>query len=90
MAEEIRKCPETSYFSHMLDRFSAPFPDMALRQAYLSVYGEQNTPDTVYQKRYFSSWSQGGALTTDPDGLQVNDGVLNYDPGWNQYGPGKR
>ncbi len=87
MAEEIRKCPETSYFSHMLDRFSAPFPDMALRQAYLSVYGEQNTPDTVYQKRYFSSWSQGGALTTDPDGLQVNDGVLNYDPGWNQYGP---
>jgi hypothetical protein len=39
----------------------------------------------VFQKRYFSSRSQGGKeLSLDPTGAPVI-GMLKYDPGWNQY-----
>lgn len=87
MAEEIRKNPETSYFSHMLDRFSAPYPDMSLTTAFRALNANVGEGDTVFVKRYISMSSQGSELRTDPDGNTVNDadGVLSYDPGWNLY-----
>ena len=87
MAEEIRKNPETSYFSHMLDRFSAPYADMSLTTAFRALNANVGETDTVFVKRYISMSSQGSELRTDPDGNAVNDaeGVLTYDPGWNTY-----
>ncbi len=88
MAEMIRTNSNTSIFSHMLDRFSAPFANSGLKLSYASVYGDDNTPDSVFVKRYFSNRSQGNvALSTAPDGTVVNadEGLLSYDPGWNQY-----
>ncbi len=85
MAEEIREYSETSYFSHMIDRFSAPFYDNTLRDEYNTLYG--TTYDTLFVKRYFSSNSQGSELSTAPDGttIDADAGILSYDPGWNEY-----
>lgn len=91
IAEMLRTNGHTNIFSHMVDRFSAPFYNESLTKAYQLLYG--NTVDSVFQKRYFSKVSQGGgALSsdagTDPIGNPSGNAVayaLNYDPGWNTY-----
>lgn len=91
MAEVLRTDSRTQIFSHMLDRFSAPFYNSVLTERYRLLYG--NEVDSVWQKRYFSSSSQGNsALTTDrgtdpignPTGNKVTS-YLEFDPGWNEY-----
>lgn len=91
MAEVLRTNGKTNIFSHMIERFSAPFYNEALTNRYRLLYG--NDVDSVYQKRYFSKRSQGNEeLTNDrgtdpignPNGNKVNY-ALNFDPGWNEY-----
>jgi uncharacterized surface protein with fasciclin (FAS1) repeats len=89
LAELIRTNGESNYYSRMLDRFSAPYYDAATTKNY-NDYAEVNgLPhiDSVFQKRYFSSRSQGGTLNTDPNGIRV-ESILPYDPGWNNYNNG--
>lgn len=86
MAEMIRTNGKTNLFSHMLDRFSAPFYNSTLTSSHLQLTGIR---DSVFEKRYYSARSQGGArLDRDPYGATVSDNlILDYDPGWNQYYP---
>lgn len=84
MAEALRTSGKTNIFSHMLDRFSAPFYDASLTRSYSSVFGLGEN-DSVFVKRYFSQRALGGnALTVAPDRSVVNT-TLSFDPGWNQY-----
>ena len=87
MAEEIRKNPKTKLFSHMLDRFSAPYYNADLTQSFQALY--DNSVDSVYEKRYFSMRSQGGAqLNYWPEfrkQLPASTSYLTFDPGWNEY-----
>lgn len=87
MAEVIRTNGDTKYFSMMLDRFSAPYYDALLTEEYKALH--TISADSVFQKRYISQRSQGGAaLAVDPEGASLGDfPSLSYDPGWNQYTP---
>lgn len=85
MAELVRSCGKTNIFSHLLDRFSAPYYNSSLTSSYRQLNGSQT--DSVFEKRYFSGRSKGGStLYTDPLGNTVS-ASLSYDPGWNQYYP---
>ena len=82
MAEMIRTSGRTKLFSHMLDRFSAPYYNGSLTNAYRQLFP---STDSVYEKRYLSARSQNGAaLERDPKDSRVAY-YLNYDPGWNTY-----
>ena len=88
MAEVIRSNGQTSLFSAMLDRFSAPFYSAELTQLFrnLQDIGDQD----VYEKRYISSRSQSGPITSvnidSKTIIPLNDfPYLTYDPGWNEY-----
>lgn len=95
MAEVLRTTSDTKIFSHMLDRFSAPFYNHTLTQDYRLIYG--NEVDSVFEKRYFALSSQGEKLLsdagTDPVGNPTGNAVfdensnkpLPFDPGWNTY-----
>ena len=96
MAEVLRTNGRTNIFSHMIDRFSAPFYNSTLTERYRLLYG--NSVDSVFQKRYFSTRSQGNSTLysdagTDPVGnpngnvIFDNDAnkPLPFDPGWNGY-----
>ena len=94
MAEVLRTNGRTNIFSHMLDRFSAPFYNETLTNRYRLLYG--NSVDSVFQKRYFSNRSVGGASNlrdqlTDPTAILDANHTVNYaltfDPGWNTYFP---
>lgn len=89
MAEVIRTNGESMLFSRMLDRFSAPYYDAATTKNYNDYANVQHLPliDSIYQKRYMSTRSQGGTLVTDPN-LTNFPYVLPYDPGWNNYNNG--
>lgn len=96
MAEVLRTNGKTNIFSHMLDRFSAPFYNADLTERYRLIYG--NAVDSVFEKRYFSMRSQGNATLysdkgtepiANPSGNTVFDANSNkplpFDPGWNTY-----
>lgn len=86
IAELIRTNGESFYFSRMLDRFSVPLYDATTTNNY-NDFAQANglvLIDSIFQKRYFSSRSQGSDLTIDPNGAVVKN-VLPYDPGWNTY-----
>ena len=91
MAEVLRTNGRTNIFSHMLERFSAPFYNEGLTNRYRLLYG--NSVDSVYEKRYFSKRSQGNvALNTDANTDPINNPTgneityaLQFDPGWNFY-----
>jgi len=84
MAEIIREHPQLSMWSHLLDRYSAPYYNAAGTKEYNRLY---NNEDSVYSVRYYSKRSAGGtanATTPDNDQLQATE-LLRFDPGWNQY-----
>lgn len=82
MAEIIRSHQNMSKWSHLLDRFSAPYYDAEATREYNRIY---NNEDSCYVLRYFSRRSAGGnQLAVDPDGNPVG-ALLTFDPGWNQY-----
>lgn len=93
LAEMIRTNGKTNIFSHMLDRWSAPFYNRGVTEAYkilMASRGEEWT-DSIFTKRYFSDLSWGHqALKYDPMGQQFRDSkstdvALKFDPGWNGY-----
>jgi len=89
LAEVIRTNGESTLFSRMLDRFSAPYYDAATTKNY-NDYAEVNglaQIDSIFQKRYMSLRSQGGTLTLDPNQTTAQY-VLPFDPGWNNYNNG--
>lgn len=96
MAQVIRNNGESTYFSRMLDRFSAPYYDLEASivtrnyNDYVQSLGDNTTLpriDSIYQMRYISSYSQGNSLMYDPDNTEVGYGLV-YDPGWNNYDNG--
>jgi len=93
MAEMIRTNGKTNIFSHMLDRWSAPFYNSTVTEAYkiLKASRGEEWNDSIFIKSYFSDLSWGHeAQILDPDGnnfrdAQSNDVGLKFDPGWNGY-----
>ena len=83
MAEMIRTNGKTNIFSHMLDRFSAPFYNASLTSSHLQLTGIR---DSVFSKRYFAARTSSGRLDFDPYGNKFPN-PLDYDPGWNEYYP---
>ena len=83
MAEMIRTNGKTNIFSHMLDRFSAPFYNASLTSSHLQLTGIR---DSVFSKRYFAARTSSGRLDRDPYGNNFPY-PLDYDPGWNEYYP---
>lgn len=85
MAEVIGSHQQVSTFSRLLDRFATPY---YIGKSDVDFYNNQygTNVDSIFQKRYFSSWSQGGSeLTTDEAGHSHADELLPFDPGWNSY-----
>lgn len=85
MAEVVASHPQVSIFSKLLDRFSTPY---YIGKADVDFYNDQNgtSVDSIFQKRFFSSWSQNGsALSVDEEGRSHADELLPFDPGWNSY-----
>lgn len=82
MAELIARQPDATIFSHMLDRFAAPYyiGDQEM-EAYNAIDANVRT-DSVFEKKYFSEKSRGGEVTQTPDQQSI-PGKLSYDPGWN-------
>ena len=65
MAEVIRTNGRTNIFSHMLDRYSAPFYNHRITTDYKVLHPEFT--DSIFTKRYFSDMSAGGrALKSEP------------------------
>jgi len=90
MAEIIRKNPQMSIFSGILERFAAPMDSTELKETYNLAYGTDY--DSVFVKRYFSDRSFGSTMSRSvPFKYDKNkntyDGALKYDPGWNGYIP---
>lgn len=95
MAEELRHRPNTRLFSRMLDRFSVPVFDAEFDRKYDAQYTALN--DSAFMFRYLNRSSNRGLvdITKDykakTDGLNdenVAQGLLLFDPGWNQYQDG--
>ncbi len=93
MAEMLRTNGETNIFSHMLDRWSVPFYNRGVTQAYKDIMESRGITweDSIFTKRYFSDMSWGhGPLSWDPDGNKFADSqsstvALKFDPSWNAY-----
>ena len=94
MAEIIRQDPSTSIWSHLMDRYSAPYYYEEGTREYDRIY---NSEDSAFVLRYFSQRCfdhRSGRVTnytnknsdkpTDPEGNLVM-AYLKYDPAWNQY-----
>ena len=54
MAEAIRTNGKTDIFSHILDRFSAPFYCNRITEAYKVLHPDFPADDSIFTKRYFS------------------------------------
>ncbi len=87
MAQVLRADKETSYFSRIIDYYSAPYPNQSLTDSYNAWAKEQGLPtiDMIYEVRYLNNQT-GHKLNLDPDN-NIMDYLLSYDPGWNQYYP---
>ena len=81
MAGELRNREDTRIFSHLLDRFCIPVFDVDLTSDYRKH--RNVTEDSVYKLRYFTKSYTGGTLFngTGVAAPDVNDEVLDYDPG---------
>lgn len=90
MAQMLREGEGTSLFSRILDRFSAPYPDAQTTMAYndWAMQNRRQQLPMIYQMRYLSSRSQGGSSNNvKPNGENIYEGLLRFDPGWNKYYP---
>lgn len=82
MAEIVRNHPKTKIWSHLMDRFSAPYYNESTSKEYNRLYG---TNDSVFTLHYFSPSTGIGAVNLLPDRKTVQEHLLLYDPGWNMY-----
>lgn len=76
MAEVIRANGRTNIFSHMLDRYCAPFYDPDVTLAYKNVLKSRGIEwdDSIFVKRYFSDLGYGHgrwAVEPGPDGTLI-------------------
>ena len=93
MAEIIRKNPNMTIYSSILERFAAPDDSLSLTRTYNQAKG--TNLDSVFVKRYFSERSAGSTMSNnvsfllDKNGKPFDDGntYLKFDPGWNGYLP---
>ena len=92
MAEVIRKKPQASIYSSIIERFAAPEYSRSNTDAYNSSNGTDF--DSVFVKRYFSDRTAGSTSTSsvkfekDKNGIPMEGGAsLKFDPGWNGYIP---
>lgn len=93
MAELIRTNGKTDIFSHMLDRWSVPFYNHTVTEAYKTIMAARGIEweDSIFTKRYFSDLSYNHRpLNIDPVGETFRDAsstdvTLKFDPGWNAY-----
>jgi hypothetical protein len=85
MADIISTKKNTSQFAHLLQRYSViDYCGDEVTRAYNANRGTD--VDSVFQQRYFSKRSQGGAeFTTTHNQKSQPFGELSYDPGWNSY-----
>jgi len=85
MAEVIRTNGKTKIFSHMMDRFSAPYPNASITEAYKNLHPEFT--GTIYTKRYFSLTNASGETWKKaPNEKIVPDGCyLYFDPAWSEF-----
>lgn len=85
MAQVINSKPQVSTFSKLLERFAAPY---YIGKENVEFYNDmyKTNVDSIFQKRYFAKWSQGGTenRTDDGNGLHSSE-ELTFDPGWNTY-----
>lgn len=84
MAELINQKSNTQGYAKLLNRYCAPYyaGDEATRE-YNRLYNANI--DSLFERRYFSERSQNGQpLDLTPDEGPVN-GLLKFDPGWNQF-----
>ncbi len=70
MAEVIRVNGKTDIFSHMLDRYSAPFYDKAVSDAYNDLHPEFT--DSIFVKKYFSDMSASLSATNREGSIKLN------------------
>ena len=92
MAQVLRKHDNTKYFSRIIDHYSKPIYDESTTRQYNDWAKSQQdigiavpSIDSIFQVRYLSARSQDGkAYETE---IGDNHGILNFDPGWNQYYP---
>lgn len=85
MAQIINSKPQVSIYSKLLERFAAPY---YIGKDNVDFYNDmyKTNVDSIFQKRYFSKWSQGGTENSRDDGNGVHSSEeLNFDPGWNTY-----
>ena len=88
MAEVIRTNGKTNIFSHILDRFSFPYYNPAVTQAYKDLH--PSFTDSIFTKKYFAQIGvDHQPVLFGPDGerFQDSDGevALKFDPGWNEF-----
>ena len=84
MAEIVNTTPEMSIWASFLKRFSCPVP---MKGTILSEYRRiNNTTETVYGLHYLNSSVENPCRNNGTLPYDLNDkGLLNLDPGWNQY-----
>lgn len=95
MAEVIRNSGKANIYSHILDRFSAPYYDASLTTQYRENI-DQAFQDSIFVRKYYSQvtnessmsdYLEEGSLTKGPDGEvpSPNFALLKLDPAWNQF-----
>ena len=82
MAQVVRNNPQMSMWSHLLDRFSAPYYDVNVTREYNRIY---NNEDSAFVLRYFSQRSVGGEPNNRTPSGDPAKSLLKFDPGWNHY-----
>lgn len=98
MAEVIRNNGNTNIFSHILDRFSAPYPDPELKERYKKNV-DPFFEDSIYVRKYYSQvtneasmddYLEEGTLVKGPDKESPSPDfrALRLDPAWNQFKTG--
>lgn len=95
MAELIRNNGKSNIYSHILDRFSAPYYDANLTTQYRENI-DKNFKDSIFVRKYYSQitnktsisdYLDGDNLVKGPDGESPSSDfrALKLDPAWNQY-----
>lgn len=95
MAELIRTNGKTNIFSHILDRFSAPYYDANLTKQYKENI-DQTFQDSIFVRKYYSQLTNTSSMVDYVDGTSLTKGpdhevpspnfaTLKFDPAWNQF-----
>lgn len=82
MADRIERNPQTSIFSKLLERFTAPYYDPEVNARYRQL--NTSFTDSIFEKKYFAQIDKGGITRFPTTGLEIST-LLPYNPGWNSY-----